>query len=59
MRCQIPATQTTQTTQTTQPAACQLQANYTVVASWTQNGYHYFTVAWAGGRRSTHCLPIR
>lgn len=52
MQCQIPAVQTTQ------PAVCQLQANYTVVASWTQNGYHYFTVAWAGGRRSTHCIPI-
>jgi hypothetical protein len=34
--------------------------NYTIVRSWTDSaGARWFTVAWAGGRQSTHCLPAR
>jgi hypothetical protein len=31
--------------------------NYTIIAQWIgADGARWFTVAWPGGRRSTHCV---
>lgn len=31
--------------------------NYKIIRSWTDgNGVRWITVAWAGGRQTTHCL---
>ena len=32
--------------------------NYTIIREWTDGRYRWFTVAWSGGRQTTHCMPI-